>query len=405
MAVISVNALPGKGGRWGQLGSRDPWVSPKPGFQAVIPYPRAQFRAEAYSVPVTRQPAPLYTDGQRKNSMPNQALFRQQVLDIIRIDASQRTPTNFAQFQASATTIPSRAPSVPLRCYLPEPDAPYPTPYQPVKIGRLPPLNGARAGHVNPGLLPAQSVASGVQLRGGAFRKRKKHRINIGRYKRRKYLGTGRTARLSLQPSMGMPSSSASRAQAEAHLQAEAEKAYRQEGDGYGCRSCGGQAYRQPYDGIDDPEVWGSRTWQLDALPEVERSARLPTGPPTWAEEPQMALAPPAVVEHGAYVPSALYVTPAIREEQMYDVWNQPVGFYMPAVTAPDVASSSFATERFINPRSGYFAGSGRNWAPIRERMYEHIKRNYLSRGMSLPRSEELAARTVNKYRASHNEL
>lgn len=198
MSIIPVSALPGnrsnasQGGRWGQLGSRDPWVSPTHGISRFFPHPRARFYHPPLPVSVHTQRSAPYFSGQQKDSLSQQAAFRHQVLDIIRIDATQGTPTNFAQFQASASTVPSRAPSVPLRCYLPEPDAPYPTPYQPVKIGRQPPVNGARAGHSNPHFtLPRESMEAGVPLRGGSFafgslvggayrRQKRKHSMGAG---------------------------------------------------------------------------------------------------------------------------------------------------------------------------------------------------------------------------------
>jgi len=39
-----------------------------------------------------------------------------------------------------------------------------------------------------------------------------------------------------------------------------------------------------------------------------------------------------------------------------------------------------------------------------RDRQYEHIKDSYEDRGMSEDKSEELAARTVNKERSEHGE-
>jgi plasmid stabilization system protein ParE len=45
-----------------------------------------------------------------------------------------------------------------------------------------------------------------------------------------------------------------------------------------------------------------------------------------------------------------------------------------------------------------------RNWSNKRERQYEHIKESYEDRGKSTDKAEELAARTVNKERASKGE-
>ena len=43
-------------------------------------------------------------------------------------------------------------------------------------------------------------------------------------------------------------------------------------------------------------------------------------------------------------------------------------------------------------------------WSPKRERQYEHIKEGLLERGTGEDKSEEIAARTVNKERARHGE-
>ncbi|MEY9855599.1 hypothetical protein ABH935_001203 [Catenulispora sp. GAS73] len=43
-------------------------------------------------------------------------------------------------------------------------------------------------------------------------------------------------------------------------------------------------------------------------------------------------------------------------------------------------------------------------WSAKRERQYEHIKKSAEERGESESRSEEIAARTVNKERARHGE-
>ncbi|HEY1454866.1 MAG TPA: plasmid stabilization protein [Candidatus Dormibacteraeota bacterium] len=43
-------------------------------------------------------------------------------------------------------------------------------------------------------------------------------------------------------------------------------------------------------------------------------------------------------------------------------------------------------------------------WSPKRERQYEHIKEGLLERGQGEEKSEEIAARTVNKERARHGE-
>lgn len=45
-----------------------------------------------------------------------------------------------------------------------------------------------------------------------------------------------------------------------------------------------------------------------------------------------------------------------------------------------------------------------RSWSDKRERQYEHIKGGLEDRGYSEDRSEEIAARTVNKERARHGE-
>ena len=44
------------------------------------------------------------------------------------------------------------------------------------------------------------------------------------------------------------------------------------------------------------------------------------------------------------------------------------------------------------------------DWSAKRKRQYQHIKDSVLARGESLPLSEEIAARTVNKERAQHGE-
>jgi len=43
-------------------------------------------------------------------------------------------------------------------------------------------------------------------------------------------------------------------------------------------------------------------------------------------------------------------------------------------------------------------------WSAKRERQYEHIKESAKDRGESKDRAEEIAARTVNKERARHDE-
>ena len=43
-------------------------------------------------------------------------------------------------------------------------------------------------------------------------------------------------------------------------------------------------------------------------------------------------------------------------------------------------------------------------WSAKRKRQYQHIKDSVLARGESLPLAEKIAARTVNKERAQHDE-
>ena len=45
-----------------------------------------------------------------------------------------------------------------------------------------------------------------------------------------------------------------------------------------------------------------------------------------------------------------------------------------------------------------------RSWSDKRERQYEHIKDSYKDEGVTTDKAEELAARTVNKYRAERGE-
>jgi hypothetical protein len=45
-----------------------------------------------------------------------------------------------------------------------------------------------------------------------------------------------------------------------------------------------------------------------------------------------------------------------------------------------------------------------RSWSAKRERQYDHIKQGLLDRGERTQTAEEIAARTVNKERARHNE-
>ncbi len=45
-----------------------------------------------------------------------------------------------------------------------------------------------------------------------------------------------------------------------------------------------------------------------------------------------------------------------------------------------------------------------KSWSKKRERQYEHVKESDLDKGRSEERSEEIAARTVNKERARKGE-
>lgn len=404
MAVIPVSALPGRrrdghGGRWGQLGSRDPFVQPIRGVDRFLEHPRAQFRSQAYTdIPeAPARPAP-YFSGQQRDSLPQQAQFRSQVLDIIKIDYGQRTHTNQGQFQASAATVPSRVPPVPLRIYLPEPDAPYPIPFQPVKIGRLPPENGARAGHSNPHFsLPRREQEARVPLSGGAFtlyggrrrsyrrprasRQQQLHRGGVHRRKRRLALGRGRAA-VPLRPC------------APCAL--------------LGGRPVGG-AYRRPYDSPDRIERPGERAWQVNAIPVPERArSSAPVLPPAWAETPRVALAPPRVRDPLS-LPRAAYLPRAAQQDALYSVWNQPVSFQMPAVVGPDYPSQRFSVLRDEQLQGYRGSGSGRaggfSWSDKDERMYRHIKQSELARGMNVHAAERVAASTVNRQRQREGRL
>lgn len=374
MSVIPVSALPRvgpsecrpsvgsglaagrglEGGRWGQLGSREPWVSPKPGFGRAYAYPRPAFRMSSEQRPGPRwpvrsreQPRQAFNDGQRKNSYQQQAGFRQQVLDIIRIDREQKTPTNQAGFMAAPSTLPSRAPPVPLRIFLPEADAPYPVPFQPTNIGRSPALHGARAGW--PG-------AAGNKLYGGAFRRHKRkrslkpaRRVTLLRDRKGRFLKRSRS-----RPRPRPRPRSQKRRPSRKEIPARPPPRARTSGGWAPYVGGGHRRYRRPASSIDHREQPGERLWQVDSLPVPAPQPRSPplVPPAVVAEEvPRRAVAPPQdrSLERAAYVPKPLYYPRALAYEQSLDRWNQPACFYMPATTNPSRPSALFDALKLVN--------------------------------------------------------
>lgn len=167
MSVIPVSALPGVsgpvGGRWGQLGSRLAATGDFGGRFGQLGNRGGQIpryplpAAAAVGIRAGLGPThgrPQFSDGTQKHSVPQQATFRQQLLDIIALDSVRDVNQNQPLWQqATGAHVPSARPPEPLRVYVPEPDAPYPTPFVPTFIGRPPPARGARAGQPNPALL------------------------------------------------------------------------------------------------------------------------------------------------------------------------------------------------------------------------------------------------------------
>ena len=144
----------------------------------------------------------------------------------------------------------------------------------------------------------------------------------------------------------------------------------------------------------------------MNALPVREKPVHAaPVLPPAWAETPQVALAPPRTPVPFS-VPQAAYFPRAIQQDTMYDVWNQPVSFWMPAIVGPDYPSARFASLRDeqSQPFGPLGAGYG-GWSAKDERMYQHIRRSELSRGMSVTAAERVAAATVNKQRRVEGRL
>lgn len=412
MAVISSSRLPGGkrersgGGQWGQLGARDAgFVNPYRGVIGIVPHPRAQIHRDPLPVAVERAPPARFSDGRLETSLPRQIELRQQVLDIIRIDQAQKTPTNYAQFLATPYNKHSRPGPLPLHIYLPEPDQPYPIPFQPVCVGRARPENGLRAGQSNPG-----AGRQGGTLVGGAFRRykrkrsmgcggsRRPRRDAAGRFLPKAKRTGGRGRKRAREPEDTRP-----RSRSRSTKRARAQRVYQ--------RTRPREQYRMPYDMADRPERAGERAWEVNSIPMIQppRPSNLPPAPPAYQEQPLVSRAPPPVVEYGAYVPRPLYGPPAVAYDENWRMWNQPVGYLKPANVAYQRPDLRFDAARHINQQpvfgaqgSGWYGrgGTGPNWNDKMERQYQHIKHSYLRQGTSLADAERIAASTVNAHRS-----